>query len=178
MKKKLLAMLFAISAVGVFAQNVELRNGGMEEWKNNGAMPARWGAYYNDIEAGLYSQSKDAHSGKYALRIDFEPKREHDNRRFFSFPLDLEAGKYSLTLYMKGKGEMRFVSFTKKDENASSRTNDVNVAGTPKIETIDNKKWEAYTLNFDIKEADTYQLFICINAADKLLIDDVTLTKK
>ena len=94
MKKKLFAILFAVFSVSVFAQKVELRNGGMEEWKNNAAMPVRWGAYYNDIEAGLYSQSKDAHSGKYALQIDFEPQREHDNRRFFSFPVKLEEGKY------------------------------------------------------------------------------------
>lgn len=178
MKKKLFAILFAVFSVSVFAQKVELRNGGMEEWKNNAAMPVRWGAYYNDIEAGLYSQSKDAHSGKYALQIDFEPQREHDNRRFFSFPVKLEEGKYSLTLYMKGRGEVRFVSFTKKDEAASSHTNDVNVVGTPKIEVINNKKWEEYTLDFDIKETDIYQLFICLNAADKLLIDDITLTKK
>ena len=79
---------------------------------------------------------------------------------------------------MKGRGEVRFVSFTKKDEAASSHTNDVNVVGTPKIEVINNKKWEEYTLDFDIKEADIYQLFICLNAADKLFIDDITLTKK
>ena len=78
----------------------------------------------------------------------------------------------------KAEAEKKGEKFTKKDEAAGSHTNDVNVVGTPKIEIINNKKWEAYTLDFDIKEADIYQLFICLNAADKLLIDDITLTKK
>lgn len=178
MKRKLLAIIIAISTSGAFAQNVELKNGSFEEWKSGSAMPTHWGAYYNDIEAGIYSQSKDTYNGTCALRIDFEPKKENDNRRFFSFPTKLESGKYSLTLHMKGKGDIRFISFTKKDENAGKRTNNVNVASISEIKTIDSPKWETHTLDFDIKETDSYQLFICFNAADKLLIDHIALSKE
>ena len=70
------AILFAVFSVSVFAQKVELRNGGMEEWKNGAAMPVRWGAYYNDIEAGLYSQSKKCSFWKVCFnKLDFEPTK-------------------------------------------------------------------------------------------------------
>lgn len=176
MKKTLLLGLFAFATIGLFAQNTDLlRNGSFEEWKKG--IPVRWGIYYSDQNSDIFSESKDARTGSYAIQVDFEPKKEHDNRRFFSHPIELEAGKYSVTLYLKGEGEIRYVSLTKKGEVAGSRNNDVNIVGAPKITGNDRGSWTPYTLTFDVKDSDSYQLFICVNQAKGLLIDDVSLTK-
>jgi hypothetical protein len=178
MKKTVLSMLLMIPVAGIFAQNTEIKNGDMEIWKAGKVIPAHWGAYYNDIDAGIYSQSKDAHSGKCAIQMDFEPKRENDNRRFFSFPFNLEAGVHAVTLYLKGKGEIRFISLTRKGEDSGSRNNENNIVGIPAISDVNNSDWKPYTVTYDVKDAGAYQLFFCVNAAEKLLIDDVTIKVK
>ncbi len=178
--KKISLFLFLLigSIVSVFAQEQQiLKNGDMEIWKDNSALPAQWGSYYTVIKEGIFSRSANAHSGKYALQIKFEPQKENDNRRFYSYPVSLVPGNYKVTLYMKGKADIRFVSLTQKGENAGGKDTNVNLVGTPVIGSVDNKEWATHSLNFNIKESSDYQIFICVNSADPLLIDDVAIEK-
>src|SRR5690606_12449872 len=125
----------------------------------------------------IFAQSTDAHSGKYAIQANFTPQKEFDNRRFYSMPFNLEIGMHQVKLYLKGSGDIRFISIHKKETNAAGRNSSANIVGAPALGKVDNKDWKEYTLDYDITEADSYQLTICINEAEKLLIDDIVIDK-
>lgn len=178
MKKYLIAaFIFAIS-LSLFAQeeaNPLIKNGDMEIWRDNKDFPNHWNSYYTTISEGIFSRSKDARSGKNALEVNFTPKKEHDNRRFFTFPVKLAQNKYTVTFHFKGKADIRFISLTKKGSDAGGKATDANLLGTPKLAEINARDWAPYSVTFDIAEAGDYQLFICLNSADKLRVDDVAM---
>lgn len=177
MKKKLILTMFTLlGCVTIFAQTTSIiPNGDMEIWSSGKSFPKQWSTFYTIEKEGIFSQSTEAHSGKYAIQANFTPQKEFDNRRFFSLPFNLESGKHQLKLFLKGSADVRFISLHKKDSNAAAKNSSTNIAGAPAIGKIDNREWRKYTLDFDVIDADSYQLTICINAADKLLIDDVAL---
>ena len=177
-RKAILIVLAVMVCTGIYAQTAPIiQNGDMEIWLSGKPLPKQWGTFHTIIREGIFEQSADAHSGKYAIQANFTPQKEFDNRRFYTIPFNLEAGKHQLKLYMKGKGDIRFISMHKKETNAAGKNSDTNIVGTPALGKIDNADWKEYTLDYDVTEADSYQLTICINAADKLLIDDVTIDK-
>lgn len=179
MKKKLILTAFAMMAYGnIFAQTTPIiANGDMEIWTAGKQFPKQWGTFYTIEREGIFSQSTDAHSGKLSIQANFTPQKEFDNRRFYTTAFNLEAGKHQVKLFLKGSGDIRFIALHKKDTNAAGKNSSTNVAGTPAVGKIDNKEWKEYTLDFDIIDADSYQLTICFNVADKLLIDDVSVNK-
>lgn len=179
MKKKLILAAFAMMTyVAAQAQTTPtIANGDMEIWTAGKQLPKQWSTFYTIEKEGLFSLATDAHSGKSAIQISFTPQKEFDNRRFFSSAFNLEAGKHQVKLFLKGSGEIRFIALHKKDTNAAGKNSSTNIAGTPAIGKADHKEWKEYTLDFDIVDADSYQLTICFNAADKLLIDDVSVNK-
>ncbi len=179
MKLYLLTLLtfLGISILEANAQNSDIKNGDMEKWQVGSDLPIYWGAYYSYIEDGVFSQSNDSHSGKYAIRVDFIPQKQ-ENRRFFSYPMNLQNGRYSINLYLKGKGDIRFVSLTKRYKEATSKDDEINVVGKPQISNFDSKTWMKFQLDFNISKPDNYQLYICVNSAEQLLIDDITLSKE
>jgi|GEM_PF-6600998 len=179
MKKKLIfAALAALSNLSVNAQNIPIiPNGDMEIWNAGKPFPKQWGTFFTIEKEGIFSQSTDAHSGKFAIQASFEPQKEFDNRRFFTQSFNLETGKHQVKLFLKGSGDIRFIALHKKDSNAAGKNSSSNIAGTPLIGKIDHKDWKEYTLDFDIIDADSYQLTICFNAANKLLFDDITISK-
>ncbi len=179
MKKQLILTAFAALAyANSFAQTTPIiANGDMEIWTAGKPFPKQWGTFYNIEKEGVFSQSADAHSGKLAIQANFVPQKEFDNRRFYTAAFNLEAGKHQVKLFLKGNGDIRFIALHKKDTNAAGKNSSTNIAGTPAIGKLDNKGWKEYTLDFDIIDADSYQLTICFNEADKLLIDDVEVVK-
>ncbi|MFN0291295.1 hypothetical protein [Pedobacter helvus] len=179
MKKKLILAAFAM-VTGTAAQGQTTQivaNGDMEIWTAGKQLPKQWNTFYTIEKEGLFSRTSEAYSGKSAIEINFTPQKEFDNRRFFATAFNLEAGKYQVKLFLKGVGDIRFIALHKKDTNAAGKNSSTNIAGTPAVRKIDNKEWTAYTLDFDILDADSYQLTFCFNAAEKLLIDDVSVNK-
>lgn len=179
MKKKLILAGFGILLyTNVSAQIIPvIQNGNMEEWKEGKPFPKEWGTFYNIEKEGIFGQSTDGHSGKYAIQASFAPQKEFDNRRFYTVPFNIEAGKYQVKLFLKGSGDIRFIALHKNGTNAAGKNSSSNVVGTSPIGKIQAKDWKDYTLDFHIIDADSYQLTICINSADKLLIDDVVINK-
>lgn len=179
MKKKLILAAFAMVACATAqAQTAQIvANGDMEIWTAGKQLPKQWSTFYTIEKEGLFSPSVDAHSGKSAIQINFTPQKEFDNRRFFTTAFNLEAGKHQVKLFLKGSGDIRFIALHKKDTNAAGKNSSTNIAGTPAVGKLENKEWKEYTLDFDVIDADSYQLTICFNAADKLLIDDVAINK-
>lgn len=179
MKKKLILAVFVMLAYGnASAQTVPIvANGDMEIWTSGKQLPKQWSTFHTIEREGLFSQSPDAHSGKSAIQVNFTPQKEFDNRRFFTAPFNLEAGKHQVKLFLKGSGDIRFIALHKKDTNAAGKNSSTNIAGTPVVGKFENKEWKEFTLDFDIIDTDSYQLTICFNAADKLLIDDVAVSK-
>lgn len=177
-KKLILIVLTTLVCAGAFAQTTPIiQNGDMETWNPGKAFPKQWGTFYNIEKENVFGRSADAHSGKYAIQANFVPQKEFDNRRFYSLPFNLEAGKHQVKLYLKGSGDIRFIALHKKDSNAGGKNSSTNIVGTPAIGKVANKEWTEYTLDYDVVDADSYQLTICINAAEKLLIDDVEVDK-
>ncbi|RWU03479.1 hypothetical protein [Pedobacter chitinilyticus] len=180
MKKKLILAAFAMMAyaANASAQTAPiLANGDMEIWTTGKQLPKQWSTFYTIEKEGLFSPSAEAHSGKSAIQISFTPQKEFDNRRFFTTAFNLEAGKHQVKLFLKGSGDIRFIALHKKDTNAAGKNSSTNIAGAPAVGKVNNKEWKEYVLDFDIIDADSYQLTICFNAADKLLIDDVAVNK-
>ncbi|WP_113663780.1 hypothetical protein [Pedobacter nanyangensis] len=179
MKKKLIfAALGALAYLSANAQNTPIiPNGDMEIWNAGKQFPKQWGTFYTIEKEGIFSRSTEAHSGKFAIQATFEPQKEFDNRRFFAQPFNLEAGKHQVKLFLKGSGDIRFVALHKKDSNAAGKNSSSNIAGTPFIGKVEHQEWKEYILDFDIIDADSYQLTICFNAANKLLFDDITVIK-
>lgn len=178
-KKKLILVVFTtLGYASSFTQTTPIiQNGDMEIWNPGKPFPKQWGTFYNIEKEGIFEQSTEAHSGKYAIKANFVPQKEFDNRRFYSLPFNLEAGKHQVKLYLQGSGDIRFIALHKKDSNAAGKNSGTNVVGTPAIGKVANREWKEYDLDYDIIDADSYQLTICINAANKLLIDDVTVNK-
>jgi hypothetical protein len=179
MKKKLILAAFAmVTCATAKAQTTPIiANGDMEIWTAGKQLPKQWSTFYTIEKEGLFAPSTDAQSGKSAIQISFTPQKEFDNRRFFTTAFNLEAGKHQVKLFLKGSGDIRFIALHKKDTNAAGKNSSTNIAGAPAVGKVNNKEWKEYVLDFDIIDADSYQLTICFNAADKLLIDDVAVNK-
>ena len=178
MKKIFLLSLLSAFYICSFSQEQTqplIKNGDMELWRDNKEMPNNWNSYHTILREGIFSRSTDARSGKNAIEVNFEPQREHDNRRFFTFPMKLSAYKYKVTFHFKGDADIRFITLTKKGNDASGKSSDINLVGAPALGKIEAKEWTAYSISFDVKDTADYQLFICVNSAKKFLIDDVSM---
>jgi len=177
MKKIFLSLLLITVSFNVFSQEQQpiLKNGDMEIWRDNKDLPNSWNSYHTILREGIFSRSTDARSGKYAIQLNFEPKREHDNRRFFTYPMKMEQGSYKVILHFKGNAEIRFITLTKKGGESGGKDSDTNIVGSPSIGEVSASEWTSYTVDFDVKNAADYQMFICVNSAEGFLIDDVSM---
>lgn len=155
-----------------------LNNADLEIWKNGKSFPQGWSTFHVVDREGVFKKAGESHSGTHAIQADFTPKKQFDNRRFFSSAVRLDSGEYKLQLFTKGKGNIRFISLHREGQDAAGKNSEGNIVGTPAINQIDNKDWTSYTLSYDVEESGSYQLTICINEADNLLIDDIQLSLK
>ncbi len=175
MKNLALSLLF-LSACFFTISAQEIKNGNFEDWK--GAMPAGWACGYKT--PNFIEKSKDAHSGKTSMRVVFTPQKKNDNRRFHGPDVDLNAGKYTVSLFLKGEGEIRYVTLTEKSGKPGSAPSETNIVGTPKIGAANNADWKQYDLQFTIPADGTYQLHIGINSGSEdtpFLLDDISIKK-
>ncbi len=180
MKKFLLLMLISfIAYTAVQAQKNLIVNSDFEKWESGSILPDAWAS--TSTLKSLFKKSSDAHSGKNALRLTFTPKKEGDNRRFYSSELELEEGTYISTIYLKGLGDIRFTCLTKIDAKPGSNTNAGSRSGAPKIGAVDLKEWTQYKQTYKVAESGTYMLHIGINSGSEeipFLIDDISLVKE
>jgi len=178
MKRTLLAIV-ASAPIYLLAQQNEIKNGDFEKWNSNQLMPSGWTNLFSGEES-VVQKSLDAQSGKNSLRITFTPENRGQNKKFRTSDIQLVAGVYTLTCYFKGKGEVRFISLTKKGETASSKESVHNIVGTPSIGKVDTAEWTAYKLKFEITQKDLYQLTFAINSGSvkvPFLLDNVSIIK-
>lgn len=180
--KKRISIVFLL-LVGVYILKAqELANGSFEKWDSKTQMPQNWGSLFKD-KADIFAQSKDSKSGKASLQIKFAPQKVNDNRRFHSDRIILPPGKYTSTFFLKGEGDIRYVTLTKYKEKTGSKTTEVNRVGTPAVGSVNTDSWKKYTLTFDVLEETDYQFIFCFNAAGgekapSLLVDEITLKKE
>lgn len=170
-------LIFAFSA-NLSAQNLEIPGGNMEKFRKDGLLPYQWFSPPSYVEEGVFSKSSDAYSGTGALQFVFEPQKKHDNRRLNSPAIRLSPGKYKVSCFVKGKGEFRYITLTKRNENTGSSNTSSNIVGAPAIGNVDTNEWKNYELFFTIADTGNYNLHIGINSASKerpLLIDEITI---
>ena len=94
MKKILLLAAALFTATFTQAQTELLTNGGFENWTNDVAN--EWKST-TTASNGTVTQSTDAHSGNYAIRL----ANATSNKRLASKELNLKAGTYTFSFYVK-----------------------------------------------------------------------------
>lgn len=175
----LIGLIFAFSA-NLSAQSLEIPGGNMERFRKDGLLPYQWFSPPPYVGEGVFSKSADAYSGTGALQFVFEPQKRHDNRRLNSPAIRLSSGKYKVSCFVKGKGEFRYITLTKRNEKTGSNNTESNIVGAPAIGSVDTNEWEKRELLYTIADDGHYNLHIGINSASKeqpLLIDDITIEK-
>lgn len=141
-------------------------NGNFETWVNG--LPNNWATASTAGNAAL-AQSKDAHSGKFAVEVTHVASA---NKRIGYKETALKAGEYTVTFYVKGTagttsvrpGMVKVVNnVADKQYNYGDYVND-----------IPNTEWKEVTQKLTVTEDGTYCFVIMVpkNAASNALIDD------
>ncbi|MBO7379434.1 MAG: hypothetical protein J6U31_06770, partial [Bacteroidales bacterium] len=95
MKKVLLSLAVAATALTAYADETNLlSNGGFEEW--NDGKPVSWKST-TTASLGLMIQSTEARSGSYAVQMDDSTA----NKRLASVEQELAEGTYVFSIYAK-----------------------------------------------------------------------------
>lgn len=175
--KKIALIMFAVSICTWAVNAQELKNGSFEDWTNSKNAPSDWSLAY---KGSFIKKSNDARTGKNSVRMVLNPTKPNDNKRFKSGNLSLSKGSYTVTLFLKGEGEIRYISFTESEGKPGSKQSKTNRIGTPNIGSVDNKDWKQYDLKFDIPADGEYSLNIAFNRGSEeapFLLDDVSIKK-
>lgn len=176
--KNFILLIFFFLSVSVIGQNIEVKNGSFEKWKNENDLPASWIRLFKG--EGVISKWTDAQSGENSMRIIFTPENDGQNKKFSSSDISLKKGNYTVTCFFKGEGEVRFISLTQKGETAARRSSAKNAVGTPQIGKIKVDKWTQYDLAFVVEEDENYRLTFAINSGSEkvpFLLDNITIKK-
>lgn len=147
-------------------------NGGFEDWTGN--KPTHW-TPTTTAGNGTLSQSTDAHSGNYSVKITGSTS---GNKRIGYKEMILDAGKYTMQFYAKAAtdagGSVRPGYVPVKDGKVGSYvygeyTND-----------LTNAEWVLVTHQFELTAQATVNLVImnAKNPGKDVLIDDFTITKE
>lgn len=147
-------------------------NGDFETWVNN--IPNNWKTASSAGNATL-SQSTDAHSGKYSVRVGGATSA---NKRIGYKELELKAGSYKVTFYAKAATA----------DGGSVRPGYVPVNGGTAdsqgykygsyVNDLSNSQWTFVEQTLEIPTDGTYS-FVIMNSKNPgkdVLIDDVTIT--
>ncbi len=145
-------------------------NGDFEAWVNG--QPNNWATASTAGNATL-AQSKDAHSGKYAVEVT---RVDSKNKRIGYKEIALKAGEYTVTFYVKGTADTTAVcpGFVKvvdnKVQGSYTYGNYVN--------DIPNTEWKEVKQTLNVTEDGLYCFVIMIpkSAASNALIDDFKVT--
>ena len=145
-------------------------NGNFEAWVNG--QPNNWATASSAGNATL-AQSKDAHSGKFAVEVTHEASK---NKRIGYKEIALKAGEYTVTFYVKGTAGTTAVrpGMVKVVDNVA----DKNYNYGDYVNDIPNTEWKEVTQKLTITEDGLYCFVIMIpmKAASNALIDDFKVT--
>lgn len=149
-----------------------LVNGGFETWADG--VCEGWKSTTSASNAKV-SQSTDAHSGTYSICVAGDEK---SNKRLGSKEYTLKAGTYTLSMYVKGEGQVR-LGYAVVGENGKIAGGDSYNYNSYTATTAND--WTLITYEFTLK-AETTVNFVVMNpktssyakASDKL-IDDFSL---
>lgn len=149
-----------------------LVNGGFETWADG--VCEGWKSTTSASNAKV-SQSTDAHSGTYSICVAGDEK---SNKRLGSKEYTLKAGTYTLSMYVKGEGQVR-LGYAVVGENGKIAGGDSYNYNSYTATTAND--WTLITYEFTL-EAETTVNFVVMNpktssyakASDKL-IDDFSL---
>ncbi len=149
-----------------------LVNGGFETWTDG--VCEGWKSTTSASNAKV-SQSTDAHSGTYSICVAGDEK---SNKRLGSKEYTLKAGTYTLSMYVKGEGQVR-LGYAVVGENGKIAGGDSYNYNSYTATTAND--WTLITYEFTL-EAETTVNFVVMNpktssyakASDKL-IDDFSL---
>lgn len=148
-----------------------LVNGGFETWADG--VCEGWKSTTSASNAKV-SQSTDAHSGTYSICVAGDEK---SNKRLGSKEYTLKAGTYTLSMYVKGEGQVRLGYAVVGEDGKIAGGDSYNYSGY--ITTDAN--WKLVTYEFTLDKETTVN-FVVMNpktssyakASDKL-IDDFSL---
>ena len=152
-----------------------LENSGFEEW--NGGTPAGWGKDGSNATAhsATISQSKDAHTGNYAVNIS---GYSGSNKRLASKSYTLPAGTYTISAYIKQSGSaagaFRLGYGIIKD--GAIATSDYKYLNDPTTVTND---WQLHTAEFTLTEEAVITALVMnskVGGGNAILVDDITIT--
>ncbi len=152
----------------------EALNGGFESW--TGGKPSNWESASTASSASL-SQSDDAHSGSYSVRVGGDPS---GNKRLSYKELELEAGDYTMEFWVKAatanSASVR-PGYAIVDEDGKISGGNSYVYGDY-VNDITNTGWVKVTHTFTLDAAGTYCVLImnAKNPGYDVLIDDFRLT--
>lgn len=148
-------------------------NGDFEAWVNG--LPNNWQSASSASKGGL-SMSEDAHSGKYAVKIDGSSS---GNSRLAYKELELQSGNYTMSFYVKAAtsegGSIRpgYAIVV----NGSVSNGDGYKYGEY-VNDLSNSQWTAVTHQFKLEQPTTVCMVV-MNAkkpGKDVLVDDFTLT--
>ena len=146
-------------------------NGNFETWADG--IPTGWKSTTTASTEGALSQSTDAHSGSYSVRLAGSTEA---NKRLAYKEIDLEAGDYTVTFYVKATvqdGSIRpgYVPVTDGKVGSYQYGNYVN--------ELPNDSWTLVTYTFSLSAKTTVNLVIMNpkKPGADVLIDDYTIVK-
>ena len=151
-------------------QNI-VTNGGFETWSGN--TPEGW--LTSGAGNATLSQSSDAHSGQYSVKVGFTASQ---NKRLGSKAYTLEAGTYVMTFWVKGDGQVRAGYVPTVDGKVGSYVYQEGYA------SVNASTWTQVTYEFTLSETTTVH-FVMMNpktsnyaTASEKLVDDFSVVKK
>ena len=151
----------------------DFANGDFETWIDG--IPTGWQSTTTASTKGALSQSSDAHSGNYSVQLAGDSSGK-SNKRLAYKELDLEAGQYTISFYVKSVEAGGSVT------QGYVPVSDGKVGSYVYGDYTDNlpAEWTQITSSFELVEAKTVNLLIMNSkkGGKDLLIDDFSITKK
>lgn len=152
--------------------DASLSNGDFENWTNG--QPNNWKTTSSACNATL-SQSTDAHSGKYSVKVAGATQ----NKRLGYREMTLKTGEYTVTFYAKAattKGASVRAGYVPVKDGANPSGSDYKYGDF--VNNITNTEWVKVTYTFKIETEGTYSVLVMNvkNPGGDVLIDDYTLT--
>lgn len=192
MKKILLLFIIMALPIVVLVSQVNLvPNPNMEDWSSGSKAPVGYSVVgtHTDPDLGFYLSS-DAKSGSHALNVKYSGTGSY---RFNTPQIpNLKAGVYTIKIWVKGKGVLRWITLTKQtsDGKAGTPSNSfsdgnygISPMGGSTVSSIqDLTDWTEFTGSFTINEGyeGDYNLHVSVNNTREeegkpFLFDDISL---
>ena len=179
----LIAGLCLMASAG--AQENLIPNGDMSSWKKRAHLPVGFKMDPREGADEYFGRADEQHDGKNAVYATYCHKNQGSTRYISTPHINLEAGTYRLTFYVKGRGFMRTVVLAPADaaepDKRSVRSNNGCISKSPmENSSMSFSDWTPITLTFNVCKAGKYDLNLSFNnkkSGSSLLVSDLSLIK-